>query len=60
MQSPSQRWGKTWNGKKPKKSTGSVRSGKDEANKALLYKIWPLWQKIAIRTVFFRVRNPAA
>ena len=50
----------TWNGKKPKKSTGSARSGKDEANKALLYKIWPLWQKIAIRTVFVRVRNPAA
>ena len=43
-----------------KTTRGSARSGKDEANKALLYKIWPLWQKIAIRTVFFRVRNPAA
>ena len=52
--------GQTLNGKKPKKSTGSVRSGKHEANKALLYKIWPLWQKIATRTVFVRVRNPAA
>ena len=43
-----------------KTTRGSARSGKDEANKALLYKIWPLWQKIAIRTVFVRVRNPAA
>ncbi len=37
----------------------AARSGKDEANKRL-YKIWPLWQKIAIETVFLHVTETFA
>ena len=65
-QAPSQMWGKLFvepcfilSSSCRDCSAGSVRSGKDEANKALLYKIRPLWQKIAIGTVFVLVTNPA-